>query len=107
MEELDQLALFKQQIGPKRPLVPDEKEEVVSPAGEVHAVKGRKRKKDKDGKVACIRITQETLRKAKTLGMWMTAHGIRSQPSLVELVDEAFDYLIENKYPQMKKFIIK
>lgn len=50
-------------------------------------------------------LPKDVHRKAKLLALWMEAEGIPRPGSIGELLAEAFDTLIDIKYPKAKKYV--
>ena len=99
---MDQLDYFREQLN-KKP-VED------SPASQHQdAVKGKRRgRRKKDEKEmnpqgsSCIKLSSESLRKARLLSVWLDANGIQQRASLNGLFEEALDLMIESKYPKFR-----
>lgn len=99
---MDQLDYFREQLN-KKP-VED------SPASQPQdAVKGKRRgRRKKDEKEmnlqgsSCIKLSSESLRKARLLSVWLDANGIQQRASLNGLFEEALDLMIESKYPKFR-----
>lgn len=100
MEELNQLEMFMAQLEPKGPAEDSDEKEGD---GKRRKKKGREGKRGAE-RDACIRVSASTLRKAKLLAFWMDENGVRNRPSLLSIMEEAVDYLIEGRYPKAKKF---
>lgn len=98
---MDQLEMFREQLrrkpGDPRPTTQE------SPASaETEKVK-KKRKPAEDSRN--IRIWSKTGRNIRLLSVWLEANEGRKNLTLTEIVDEAVEYLIENKYPKAKALI--
>ena len=98
---MDQLEMFREQLrrkpGDPRPTTQE------SPAqAETGKVK-KKRKPAEDSRN--IRIWSKTGRNVRLLSVWLEANEGRKNLTLTEIVDEAVEYLIENKYPKAKALI--
>ena len=66
--------------------------------------KVRKKKEISSGH-SSVWLPKDVHRKAKLLALWMEAEGIPRPGSIGELLAEAFDTLIDIKYPKAKKYV--
>ena len=84
------------------------KEEKEQPKAEIHETppprKVRKKKEISSGH-SSVWLPKDVHRKAKLLALWMEAEGIPRPGSIGELLAEAFDTLIDIKYPKAKKYV--
>jgi len=99
---MDQLDYFREQLN-KKPIVDSP---VSQPQGAVKGKRRGRRKKDEremnpQGS-SCIKLSSESLRKARLLSVWLDANGIQQRPSLNGLFEEALDLMIESKYPKFR-----
>lgn len=101
---MSQLDDFREQLRSARP-VEEEKEQ---PKTEIHETppprKVRKKKENSSGH-SSVWLPKDVHRKAKLLALWMEAEGIPRPGSIGELLAEAFDTLIDIKYPKAKKYV--
>ncbi len=101
---MSQLDDFREQLRSARP-VEEEKEQ---PKAEIHETptprKVRKKKEISSGH-SSVWLPKDVHRKAKLLALWMESEGIPRPGSIGELLAEAFDTLIDIKYPKAKKYV--
>lgn len=86
MDELDQLELFRQQL-----------------SGSVK--RADEKKKRMKGQDVCIRVTAGTHIKAQALSIWLDSNRPGRHHTLMSIMEEALDLLIEERYPKAKKLI--
>lgn len=96
MDELNQLEMFMEQLGPKKRPEAEAKDEKENSKG--------KRRPEKEERKACLKISNATLKKMKLLALWLDEQGCQKRPTLMSIMDEAVDYLIEGRYPKAKRF---
>lgn len=98
---MDQLEMFREQLR-RKPGDPRPTTKESSAQAETEKVK-KKRKPVEDSRN--IRIWSKTGRNIRLLSVWLEANEGRKNLTLTEIVDEAVEYLIENKYPKTKALI--
>ena len=86
MDELDQLELFRQQLSG-------------------NAKRANEKKKRTKGQDACIRVTAGTHIKAQVLSIWLDVNRPGHPHTLMAIMEEALDLLIEERYPKAKRLI--
>ena len=64
-----------------------------------------RRKKEASAGHSSVWLPKDLQRKAKLLTLWMEAEGIERPSSLGELLAEAFDTLVDTKYPKAKRYV--
>ena len=101
---MSQLDDFREQLRSARP-VEEEKEEPKSEARPAPAPKRMRRKKEAGAGHSSVWLPKDVQRKAKLLTLWMEVEGIERPGSLGELLAEAFDTLVDTKYPKAKRYV--
>ncbi|MBR1783386.1 MAG: hypothetical protein IJ753_07725 [Bacteroidales bacterium] len=130
MEEMDQLEMFKQQLRRKPAVdavVKDEDENMVEEpvagrgkentvvedseddgAGEEQVGKSKRRgskQKEKAGRTTCLRVSPGTLLKLRVISIWLESEGEGKRPTMMSIMEEAVEYLLEQRYPRAKKLL--
>lgn len=85
MEELNQLELFMEQLGPGKSSKSREKDV----------------KKKQDREVVSTKVPASTLLDAKILSLWLEGQG--EKRSLSTIFADALEYYIEKEYPEARK----
>lgn len=101
---MSQLDDFREQLRNARP-VEEEKEQPKEEVRTSPAPKKVRRKKDVSSGHSSVWLPKDVQRKAKLLTLWMEAQGIERPGSLGELLAEAFDTLVDTKYPRAKRYV--
>lgn len=99
---MDQLDYFREQLNKK----PVEDSPVSQPQDAVKGKRrGRRKKDEKEMNLqgsSCIKLSSESLRKARLLSVWLDANGIQQRASLNGLFEEALNLMINSKYPKFR-----
>lgn len=85
MDELDQLKLFQEQLGPRKSILLRKKDV----------------NKRQDKEVVSTKVPASTLLDAKILSLWLEGQG--EKRSLSSIFADALDYYIEKEYPEARK----
>lgn len=119
MEEMDQLEMFKQQLR-KSPVAEVEKDAKVTAGEEDGVAEGEKnravreaengngragKRKGKAGRTTCLRVSPATLHKLRVISIWLESEGEGKRPTMMAIMEEAVDYLLEQCYPKAKKLL--
>lgn len=111
---MDQLEMFKQQLRKKPAMdavMKDEDERGGSKHDEVEmAVVGntsaaQNKRKGKAGRTTCLRVSPGTLLKLRVISIWLESEGEGKRPTMMSIMEEAVEYLLEQRYPRAKKLL--
>ena len=101
---MSQLDDFREQLRSARP-VEEEKEQPKAEVTTTSTPRKVRRKKETKSGHSSVWLPKDVQRKAKLLTLWMEAEGIPRPGSIGELLAEAFDTLVDTKYPRAKKYV--
>ena len=101
---MSQLDDFREQLRSARP-AEEEKEQAKEEGHATPTPRKVRKKKESSSGHSSVWLPKEVQRKAKLLMLWMEAEGIPRPGSIGELLAEAFDTLIDTKYPKAKKYV--
>ena len=119
---MDQLEMFKQQLR-KSPVTDGEKVAIGRAVEEHGADEGEKgsavreaekvnrrtgkvsAQKERGGRTTCLRVSPSTLRKLRVISIWLESEGEGKRPTMMAIMEEAVEYLLEQRYPQARRLL--
>lgn len=75
---------------------------------EEHAGKSKRegsKRKGKTGRTTCLRVSPGTLLKLRVISIWLESEGEGKRPTMMSIMEEAVEYLLEQRYPKAKKLL--